>query len=335
MNCNNDILIEMAEKINLVDYAAQTCDLRRSGNNYFTSCFLHNEKTPSLCISAEKNLWHCFGCGCGGNIYNWIMKYDGVDFQEAVNKVALLTGTNPESIIESETVKVYKTLNYHGQFDQNAQPERVIQDFENDYINKYSDELPQVWIDEGILPEVMDKFNIRIDKKSNRIVYPLYDEYGNYIATKGRSLLDLETIKLLKIPKYITFSKIDTVDFFCGIKENYDNIQRVNKVIVFEGIKSVMHVIPWGYDYGVSSETNHLNDNQIKILIKLGVKEVIIAYDKGVLLKDILPQVEMLRKFTKVSIVMDRWNLLNDKDSPCDKGREVFDTLFKKRIVLN
>lgn len=334
MKYNEEILENMAEKINLVDYAADTCELHKRGVNYYTLCFIHNEKTPSLCIFPDTNSWHCFGCGAGGNIYDWIMQYDNVGFYEAVNKVVNLTGTSPETISESGTVKIYKDLKKYIKPDKELKYERQIFDFTNDYINKYSEELPQSWIDEGILPEVMKRFNIRIDKESNRIVYPLYDEFGNYIAAKGRSMLDDKTIKLLGIPKYVSLNKIGTVDFFCGIKENYDNIKKANKVIVFEGIKSVMHVIPWGYDYGISSETNHLNENQIKILIKLGIKEVIIAYDKGVLIKDILPQIKMLRKFTKVSIIMDRWGLLDDKDSPCDKGKEVFDKLYKKRNIL-
>ena len=333
MKYDEEMLENMAEKINLVDYAANTCELRKSGANYYTSCFVHNEKTPSLCIFPDTNSWYCFGCGAGGSIYKWIMCQDKISFDDAVKRVAELTNTDVNSLGESDTVKVFKTLktcNYGKKPIEN----REILDFQADYINKYKEFIPHEWTDEGIPADVLTKFNIRIDPESNRIVYPLFDSKGNYLAAKGRSRLDMDTIKILKIPKYITLGKIGTVDFFCGMKENYENIKKKNKIIIFEGIKSVMHVIPWGYDYGVSSETSHLNDEQIKILIKLGVSEVIIAYDKNVTLKEVIQQVNLLKRFTKVSVIIDKKNYLGEKDSPCDKGKIIFDELYNERIFL-
>ena len=335
MKYDKTMLDEMANKIDLVDYASNICEIKRKSGNYYTSCFIHDEKTPSLCIFPKTNSWYCFGCGAGGNIYNFIMKYENISFQEAVEKVANLTSTDVNSIIESDTVKIFKSLKQCNCIENGINTDRKILDFQKDYIQKYADELPEEWIKEGILPDILKKFNIRIDKNSNRIVYPMFDNAGNYLTAKGRSRLDKETIKALKIPKYISFNSINNVDFFCGMKENYNNIRREGRAIIFEGIKSVMHVIPWGYDYGLSSETRHLNDEQVKILIKIGLKEVIIAYDKDIKLEEIIPQVQMLKKFMSVSVIYDKWNLIKDKDSPCDQGKEIFDRLFNNRILIN
>lgn len=327
------MLDNMAEKIDLVEYAANTCELRKSGANYYTSCFIHEEKTPSLCVFPDTNSWYCFGCGAGGSIYKWIMYQDKVSFDEAVERVAELTNTDVNTLGESDTVKIFKTLK-SCKHEKNLIDDRKIQDFKSDYIDKYKENIPHEWTDEGIPADVLTKFNVRIDPESNRIVYPLFDSNGNYLAAKGRSRLDMDTIKILKIPKYITLGKIGTVDFFCGMKENYENIKNKNKIIIFEGIKSVMHVIPWGYNYGVSSETSHLNDEQIKILIKLGLSEVIIAYDKNVTLKEITQQVGLLKKFTKVSAIIDKKGYLGAKESPCDRGKNIFDELFNDRIFI-
>ena len=105
----------MAEQIDIVDYISQTEDVVKKGNNYFCHCPFHNERTPSLCIYPDSNKWYCFGCGAGSSIYDWMIKHDGLTFPEAVEKVANLTNSNLEEVIESESMaflkKTYLKLN--------------------------------------------------------------------------------------------------------------------------------------------------------------------------------------------------------------------------------
>ena len=145
----------------------------------------------------------------------------------------------------------------------------------------------------------------------------------------------------MKIKKYQNYQKIGTTDFFIGMKENYENIISHNKVIIFEGIKSGMNVEGWGYNYWLSSETGWLNDEQVLLLIKLGVKNIVIAYDNDVDIKKIRECTEKLRKFTNVYVVTDRKfvkdRLLGEKEdkmSPCDKGKEVWEILYREKRRL-
>ena len=335
---DNDTLNEMCSKIDLLEYASKSMEFEGRGDSYATHCPRHIDKTPSLIITPSKNLFHCFSCGCGGNILNWLMTFEDMSFKDAVNKVANLTGTNIGKLSQCSALKFYKDV-FRTQTAEyiHKSPDRVILD--SSEIDKYIAETPIEWELEGIDPEIMNKYNIRIDTNANRIVYPVYDSDLNLIGFKGRTRF--KNYKDMKIKKYQNYQKIGTTDFFIGMKENYENIKRKNEVIIFEGIKSGMKVEGWGYDYWLSSETGWLNDAQVLILIKLGIKDVVIAYDNDVSISKIKECTEKLRRFTNVYVVTDRKNAKSrllgssdDKLSPCDKGKEVWETLYNEKWRL-
>ena len=182
----------------------------------------------------------------------------------------------------------------------------------------------------------MKIFNIRIDNEANRIIYPVYDKEFRLIGFKGRTRY--ENYKAIGIQKYMNYTKIGTTDFFVGMKEQYEKINQLKKVIIFEGIKSVMKAYDWGYDYTLAAETSCLNDEQIKILIQMGIKDITIAFDSDVDIKKIRESTTMLRKFANVFILRDRRfirdRLLGEKEAPVDRGREIFETLLAERRKL-
>ena len=116
--------------------------------------------------------------------------------------------------------------------------------------------------------------------------------------------------------------------------ENKNEILSQGRIIIVEGIKSVMKLDSFGYGIGVSSETSCLNSKQIKILLKMRLKEIIIAYDKDVGIDKIIRNISDLRRFANVSVVIDRNEVLDSKDSPVDKGIEVWENLYTNRIIL-
>ena len=99
-----------------------------------------------------------------------------------------------------------------------------------------------------------------------------------------------------------------------------------------------MKAFDWGYDYTIAAETSCLNDDQIRILIQMQVKEVMIAFDSDVTLKSIRNSTELLCKFTNVYVIKDRRSkkdrLLGEKEAPVDQGREVFEKLLQERRKL-
>ena len=330
-------LIELCNKIDLLEYASKELDFKPRGNgSYSCSCPKHIDVTPSLFITPSKNLYHCMSCGIGGNIINWMMDFENLSFNEAVEKLTQLVGVDIKQLKQCETVSIFKAVNrlYEPNKKANDVPRIVLPEY---FIDRYKDEAPQEWIDEGIEPAIMKKYNVRIDERSNRIVYPLYDKDLNLIAFKGRTRF--KNYKAMDLQKYQTYQKIGTTDFFVGMKENRDSIIRNNKVIIFEGIKSGMKVESWGFDYWLSSETSWLNDEQIRILVELQVKEVVIAYDNDVTLSKIKECAKKLARFTNVYVVLDRSNRFNrllpeDKMSPCDMGQEIWETLYSERVKI-
>ena len=323
-----DCLDEAIQKIDLLDYASQSFHFKRAGmDTYKCSCPLHSDPNPSLSITPSKNLFYCFSCGAGGTIVNWLMAIEHLSFRQAVDKVSELSGMDINDVETSSAMEYYKLM---APKEDNQKTERVI--LPEKIMDTFSDELPDEWVCEGITPEVLKKYGVRIDKRGNRIVYPVWDSSGQLIGVKGRTRF--KNYQELKISKYMNYYKIGTVDYFMGLKENRAIIEQSRRAIIFEGIKSGMKVEGWGYSNWLSAETAWLNDYQIKLLVQMKLKEVIIAFDKDVKLDKLRKCVERLKWFTSVSAVYDRWNLLGEKDSPCDKGAETWEELLKKRIKL-
>ena len=333
MKYSQEALRSMAEQINLYEYAENTVEFtKHCGTIHYCECVFHEEKTPSLAFYETTNQYYCFGCGEHGNIYTWIQKTENKSFSEAVEKVAAITGCEVEEYIESESVNFLKELNRVQRPIKEQEVERQILDMQLDYYDKYSDVTPQEWLAEGITEESMKKYDIRIDDNANRIVYPVLDAEFNLIGIKGRTRF--ENFKALKLPKYINYKKIGALDFFTGMKLAEPYIKESGRIIIVEGIKTVMKLDGWGYHNVVSAETSDITEQQLIILIRMGIKTAVIAFDEDVPLSKINKLTKDMRSYMNVEVVINKKNLLSEKDSPTDKGREVWEKLYSERIRL-
>lgn len=334
---DNDAIIELCSKIDLLEYASQSMDFSKKGDDYFANCPKHIDLTPSLSISPSKNFFYCFSCGRSGNIINWLMEYEDLTFPQALEKVIKLSGISdisklnlkqPDALLLFKKIKKLTEEEYCHK--------EVIRDIlDKSILEEYSIENPQEWIDEGIDPLIMRKYDIRIDYNANRIIYPVYDKDFNLIGVKGRTRY--KDYKERNLMKYQNYYKIGTTNFFTGMKENIHKIKEKNEIIIFEGIKSGMKAENWGYNNWVASETSYLNDEQIQILLEMRLKNIIIAYDNDVELQKIKDCTKMLRKLTNVFVVYDKKGLLGkkaDKMSPVDLGKEIWEKLFDERMKI-
>lgn len=326
-------LRELEDKIDLLDYAQMSFEFRKGGDDaYFCHCPLHVDKTPSLKISRNRNVFHCFSCGKGGGLLSWLMSIEGMSFNDAVEKICKLSGEDVKNLKVSSALKFYKEIK---KSEESAivvpnKIERKILPLSA--INRFSADIPEEWVVEGISPEAMKRYQVRIDYDSNRIVYPVWDNDDRLIGFKGRTRFP--DYKEMKIQKYMNYTKIGTVDYFGGMKENRQNIIGKNEAIIFEGVKSGYKAFSWGVDNWLSSETAALNKQQIIILLKLGIKNVVIAWDNDVSWDKILKETKSLRNFVNVSVVRDDQGLLGRKEeklSPVDKGRDIWEILYQER----
>lgn len=336
MNYDDETLQEINDNADLLAYAQQTLDLEQRGNDYFAHCPLHRDDTPSLSFTPSKNSYYCFSCGASGGMIGYLMDFEGMEFENAVEKAAGLANIDMSKMCQSKTMILLKKWRM---FLQSKQKKEV---YKHSIIpmtafTKFSKEEVSEWLKEGISQEVMDLFDIRIDNYSNRIVYPVYDIDGNLINIKGRTRY--ENYKKLKLPKYMNYYTVGVMDYFQGLEKTLKYIKEQNEIIIFESIKSVMKAYGWGYKNCVSAEKHTLTPEQISLLVKLKVN-VVFAYDSDVSYNDgeVKENIDMLRKVTNVYVISDKDLLLGGsttKNAPVDCGQDIWEELyFSKRKVV-
>lgn len=325
---SEEVIEEIINKIDILEFISQHVEMQNQGKDWFGLCPFHQEDTPSFSINEDKKMWFCFGCGRGGNIIGFVQEYKKLPFNKAIKY--LIDYVGGINIVEqkSETIKFLKKINRLFKNKKEIIEREILP---SNIMNKFRKADIKEWIEEEISQKVLDKYQVRYDDKANRIVFPIWDNDGNLINIKGRTLYD--NYKELGISKYTYYYPLITNNFLYGLSQKRDIIKKENEVIVFEGSKSVYKMETWNILNAVSLETSHLNSHQINLLLELKVP-VVLALDKDVKLDNIKVNIKLLKKFTDVSVIYDKNDLLGEKDSPVDKGLFTFLQLYDERIWL-
>lgn len=323
MKYTSEIIQQICNKINLVDYISQYTELEERKGEYWCCCPLpdHNEDTPSFSINDNK--YYCFGCGASGGLINFYMDYHKKTFPEAMEALIKLTNID---ITQFEYSNIMEYL--HKICNKKCDKPHIIRTYLcEDVINKYTKIPITEWLIAGILQSILDKYDVRYNYDGNAIVYVIRDINGKIIAIKARTLYS--NCKDLGISKYIYYQPIGTNDFLFGLFQNKENVIVKKEVICVEGAKGVMLAESQGYDNVVSFETNHINEHQMELLLSLKVR-IVLALDKGAPLD--IKVMNLLSRFTDVYYMKDTENLLKDKDCPFDISKEVSDKLYNTKI---
>ena len=324
---DQSIIDVIKEKLPLSDYARQFIELKKKKDKLFGLCPFHNEDTGSFMIDPQSQRYYCFGCHTYGDVITFIMKMDNLSYGRAVERAIELIGEDFSDITRSETLSILKLM---AKPDLGGNKRHAVLD--KALYNSYPEYIDKSWVSESIAPELFPRYEIRLDKSNNRIIYPVYDTQGNFINIKGRTRYP--DFKERKIPKYINYYAVGTMDYLQGLHLNRDAILGKREVIIFEGIKSSMKAEGFGFDNVVSAETSTLTAEQVKLLISLHVN-VVIAFDKDKKLADYYNKnVANLRRFAEVYYINDKFNLLgkpSEKNSPVDKGKDVWLELYKNK----
>ena len=110
-NYDTEALNELCMQIDLLDYASQTMDFEKRGlDSYATHCPRHLDKTASLFITPSKNIFHCFSCKCGGNFLNWLMTFENMTFNDAIDKVSKMSGVEVVNLKQCDSLKIFKSI---------------------------------------------------------------------------------------------------------------------------------------------------------------------------------------------------------------------------------
>lgn len=322
---------ELISQVNIVDYISQYVELEKKNDEWWGLSPFKIENTPSFSVREDPPFFYDYSAGVGGNIYNFIQLYFKCSSSEAFKRIKDYLGVTDDDVTYKKKLSAVNVSKKYSLKKQTAKKftGTVLQP---DCMRKYEkrEDKLQVWIDEGISRETLDKFQVYYDSFSNRLVYPIYSLDGNIVNIGGRTL-DPE-FKAKNQRKYCYFYKWGTINTIYGLYENKDSIRDKKEIILFEGCKSVLLADTWGIHNTGAILTSHLSESMIGILAKLGV-DVVFALDKDVnVWKD--KNIQRLKRYVKVYYLYDSNDILDEKDSPVDKGENEFRKLYNKRIRL-
>lgn len=321
---------DILEQVDILEYISQYCDFEEKNGEFWTLSPFKEEKTPSFSVNKEKQRFYDFSSGAGGNLIHFIRRYNNCGFIEAVNilkKYANITDDSERTICRLESTRVAKKFYNKTRASAHNKPKIL----PTNYMERYEirDDKLSIWKQEGISEKSMERFQIRYDSFSDRIVYPIRDFDGDIVNVGGRTLDPQWKEKQQRKYTYF-FPWGDSMNTVYGLFENRQYIQESNEVIIFEGCKSVLIADSWGIKNCAAILTSHLSPNQFILLIKLGCR-IVFALDKDVnIMED--NHIKRLKHYTSVEYLRDTNGLLDNKDSPVDKGYEVFKKLYENRV---
>ena len=322
-------LSDLLESVDILEYISQFVELEQKGDEWWgLSCF-REEKTPSFSVRTDPPVFYDYSSGIGGNVFTFVKFYNKCSAQEAVEILKSYAGISGVDIRPKEKMAATVTCKKY------KKPKRTEKQSKgtvlpDNYMERYEDrpEKLQAWLDEGICAKSLERFAVKYDSFSDRLVYPIRNLAGKIVNIGGRTL-DPEW-KSKGLRKYTYFFGWGTMDTIYGLYDNLEEILKKREVILFEGCKSVLLADTWGIKNCASLLTSHLNPHQMKILARLGCR-VVFALDKEVKIRED-HNIQKLKNYVEVEYLWDREDLLDDKDAPVDKGAETFKKLYEGRL---
>lgn len=322
-------LSELIDSVDILEYISQFADFEEKGGEYWCLSPLKDENTPSFSVRKETNTFYCFSSGKGGNILSFIRYYNRCSLGEAIEILKKYAGCDGEVQVTKKLAAVEVAKKYRSRKKQLKATKSTV--LPADYMLRYekNPEKLAVWEAEGISKASLERFQVAYDSFSDRLVYPIRNVSGEIVNVGARTLDPNWKQKKLRKYSYM-FSWDGGMNTVFGIAENKEEILKKREIIIFEGAKSVMIADSWGVKNCGALLTSHLSQFQLNILAKLGVC-VVFALDKEVVIRDD-PNITRLKRYVSVDYIWDRDGLLDEKDSPVDKGVEAFMKLYEGRL---
>ncbi len=309
------VIDDIRERSNIVDIVGQYVQLKKSGKNYFGLCPFHNEKSPSFSVAEDKQIFHCFGCGRGGNVYGFLQELEGISFPEAVVKVAEMNdipldpqyqqseGINEATSQTSQLIALHEKAAevYHHMLVNTAAGQEaldylldrgltmaLIEEFNIGFAPNERSFLEKVFLNEKAKAEFFPDTGLFVqrndgslaDRFYQRIMFPIRNPQGKTIGFSGRWLAsekvgDQDQPKYLNSPETILFNKREVLF-------NFDKARRAmrkdGQVYLFEGFMDVIAAWQAGIENGIASMGTSLTNQQIAHIERVA-QEVILCYD--------------------------------------------------------
>ena len=305
---SSDKIDEIRSAVNIVHYISQFVNLKKAGANFKGLCPFHTEKTPSFMVSPAKQIFHCFGCGRGGNVFTFIMEYEKVSFIEAVRRAADFAGIllPQEDFAKAQEEKSYfeklyeinevasnffqeqlflpKNKRYLDYFTQRGLSEHTIKKFRLGYapdanalllgeLRKKKIDLQEAQKLGLIAPSQMG--GSYYDKFRHRVMFPFQNLSGRIIGFGGRRLREQQQPKYLNSPESPIYKKGATL---YGLHQAMNAIREQGFVVIVEGYFDLLQLVEHGLNNVVASSGTALTDTQARLLLRY-TKKAVFLYD--------------------------------------------------------
>ncbi|MEI7451988.1 MAG: DNA primase [Candidatus Falkowbacteria bacterium] len=299
---------EIKSKLDIVDVLGEYISLKAAGSNFRSNCPFHQEKSPSFMVSPDKQIWHCFGCGKGGDIFSFIMEMEGLSFGEAMRQLAPKAGVilqKENTEFNSQKGRLQDVMEVAAEFYQREM-------FKNEAIKNYlksrglSEETVRTWRI-GYSPNSWDDLllYLRSKKYSNeeifmaglsikkegsasyynrfrdRVMFPISDAAGNIIAFTARVNPATSSVEAEKLGKYINSPQTNIYDkgrVFFALDKAKMAIKNADLAIIVEGQMDAITCHQFGYKNVIASSGTALTAEQVK-LIKRYTHNIALAFD--------------------------------------------------------
>ncbi|NSO79493.1 DNA primase [Enterococcus faecalis] len=311
------VIEEVRHRTNIVDIIGQYVQLKKSGKNYMGLCPFHEERSPSFSVAEDKQIFHCFGCGKGGTVFNFLQEIEGISFPESVKRVADLehlsvdfdwsepreVADTPENQqrrsllqLHSKAAELYHHILVNTKIGEPALnyllerglTQELIETFQIGFAPQKRDFLSQVFKNEQLDETLFEPSGLFVqrdngtflDRFYQRIMFPINDPQGNVIAFSGR-LLKTADFPGDEMPKYLNSPEttlFNKRETLFNFDKARKEIRKENTVLLFEGFMDVIAAWQSGVKSGVASMGTSLTNEQIRRLERVA-KEVVICYD--------------------------------------------------------
>lgn len=312
-----EVIEEVRHRTNIVDIIGQYVQLKKSGKNYMGLCPFHEERSPSFSVAEDKQIFHCFGCGKGGTVFNFLQEIEGISFPESVKSVADLehlsvdfdwsepreVADTPENQqrrsllqLHSKAAELYHHILVNTKIGEPALnyllerglTQELIETFQIGFAPQKRDFLSQVFKNEQLDETLFEPSGLFVqrdngtflDRFYQRIMFPINDPQGNVIAFSGR-LLKTADFPGDEMPKYLNSPEttlFNKRETLFNFDKARKEIRKENTVLLFEGFMDVIAAWQSGVKSGVASMGTSLTNEQIRRLERVA-KEVVICYD--------------------------------------------------------
>lgn len=295
---NNDILNEVKSRIDIIEVISEHVVLKKSGRNFWGACPFHKEKTPSFSVNPDKNIFKCFGCGESGDSISFLMKINNQNFRETLLELARkygiaipeYTGNSQNTEAKTQILDLNKAAaefftNYLLSSDEAQKArdylkkrninENIIKQFSIGFSpNKYDSlsihlkekfKVSEELLDKSGLVVMKNNGNGYLDRFRNRVMIPIQDEKGNYIAFGARTLEEGQTPKYLNSPDTPVFSKSRNL---YGLYQAKESIRLHDSVVIMEGYFDVITAHTHGITNAVAGLGTALTEQHIRLLAR-------------------------------------------------------------------